>query len=247
MGRLVPFMTAESVFFEWAVAGRGSEGWPRLSKDSRRSRRCRPISRECSRHQPKGIVSAALRGSQKISAYNCQVASPASKSDGGRNRMGTTNAAWWNVGTVLLSHQPFSAHVKGNRVLRRKIPVLATKRADAAIWGHEHHCIGYGPCGGRRQSPLSFSSCLAHCGVPQYLIMKDGETKPPPWAYEYLRVDSDSFQPWGTFGFAATELNNEENVDPLYRRARRQPSLTMSRGSDRDRLCGKEQEGVDGL
>jgi hypothetical protein len=115
------------------------------------------------------------------------------------------------IGTVLLSHhQPFSAHGEGNPILRRKIaPVLATKRVDAWIWGHEHRCIEYGPTE-VDGNPLSFSSCLGHGGVPEYLIMKEGETKPPPWAYEYLRVDSDDFQPWGTFGFAVMELKNEK-------------------------------------
>jgi hypothetical protein len=115
-----------------------------------------------------------------------------------------------NVGTVLLSHhQPFSAHNTGNRTLRRKIaPVLATKRVDAWFWGHEHRCIVYGPAD-VDGNPLAFSSCLGHGGVPEYLIMREGDTKPPPWAYEYLRVDSDDFQPWGTFGFAVMELNNE--------------------------------------
>jgi hypothetical protein len=114
------------------------------------------------------------------------------------------------MGTILLSHhQPFSAHGEGNHILRRKIaPVLATNQVDAWIWGHEHRCIVYGPtevdgC------PLSFSSCLGH-GVPEHLTMKEGETKPPPWVYEYLRVESDDFQPWGTFGFAVMELNNEK-------------------------------------
>jgi hypothetical protein len=36
--------------------------------------------------------------------------------------------------------------------------------------------------------------------------MKEGKTEPAPWAYEYLKVNSDNFQPWGTFGFAVLEL-----------------------------------------
>lgn len=112
------------------------------------------------------------------------------------------------VGTVLLSHhQPFSAHEKGNKVLRDKIaPVLATGRVDAWFWGHEHRCIQYGPALVGRSS-LSFSSCLGHGGVPEYLVMKDGDTMPSPWEYEYLKVTSDNFQPWGTFGFAVLELS----------------------------------------
>jgi hypothetical protein len=116
-----------------------------------------------------------------------------------------------NIGTVLLSHhQPFSAHDEGNRVLRDKIePVLGTKRVDAWFWGHEHRCIQYGPTtiGG---NPLNFSSCLGHGGVPEYLIMKEGETMPAPWVYEYLKVNSDNSQPWDTFGFAVLEIAEDK-------------------------------------
>jgi hypothetical protein len=113
------------------------------------------------------------------------------------------------VATVLLSHhQPFSAHEKGSQTLRTKIaPVLATERVAAWFWGHEHRCIVYGPTTVDR-GPLPFSSCVGHGGVPEYVTMKEGETKPAPWSYEYLKVNSDNFQPWDTFGFAVLELEN---------------------------------------
>jgi 3',5'-cyclic AMP phosphodiesterase CpdA len=70
-----------------------------------------------------------------------------------------------SMGTILLSHhQPFSAHEKGNKVLRDKIaPALETRRVDAWFWGHEHRCIQYGPTTVGR-NPLGFSSCLGHGG-----------------------------------------------------------------------------------
>jgi hypothetical protein len=58
--------------------------------------------------------------------------------------------------------------------------------------------------------PLNFSSCLGHGGVPEYLVMKEGETRPAPWVYEYLKVNSDNFQPWDTFGFAVLEIAEDK-------------------------------------
>lgn len=113
-------------------------------------------------------------------------------------------------GTILLSHhQPFSAHSSGviNKVLRNKIgPVLETKRVDAWFWGHEHRCIVYGPeqVG---HATLPFSSCIGHGGVPEYLVMQEGMTRPAPWRYEYLKKNSTDLQPWGTFGFAVVDID----------------------------------------
>ena len=109
--------------------------------------------------------------------------------------------------TALLSHhQPFSAHEGGATKLVEKIkPVLATGRVDAWLWGHEHRCIQYEATkveGDR----VGFSSCLGHGGVPEYLIMKEGETKPKPWVYEYLeRRYGTAEEPWEMFGFAVVE------------------------------------------
>lgn len=113
-------------------------------------------------------------------------------------------------GTILLSHhQPFSAHKSGviNKVLRTKIvPVLQTGRVDAWFWGHEHRCIVYGP-GRIGRTTLPFSSCIGHGGVPEYLVMEEGMTRPAPWVYEYLTPNTTNFQPWGTLGFAVIDLN----------------------------------------
>lgn len=113
--------------------------------------------------------------------------------------------------TALLSHhQLFSAHESGAKVLQRKIePVLATERIDAWLWGHEHRCIQYESTtwNGHR---LGFSSCVGHGGIPEYLVMKDGETKPKPWVYEYTKRYGTAAEPWETFGFAVLDLNGKQ-------------------------------------
>lgn len=87
--------------------------------------------------------------------------------------------------TCLLSHhQLFSAHENGSPLLRRRLkPVLDTGRVDAWFWGHEHRCIEYGEStvDGNR---LRFASCVGHGGVPEYLVMSEGESRPRPWSYE---------------------------------------------------------------
>jgi hypothetical protein len=109
--------------------------------------------------------------------------------------------------TALMSHhQPFSAHEGGAEKMVEKLePVLATNRVDAWLWGHEHRCIQYAAAevSGHR---VGFSSCMGHGGVPEYLIMKEGETKPKPWVYEYLeRRYGTEEEPWEMFGFAVLE------------------------------------------
>lgn len=112
--------------------------------------------------------------------------------------------------TALLSHhQLFSAHEPGAAKLGRKIqPVLATGRVDAWFWGHEHRCIAYMPTtweGAR----VGFTSCIGHGGIPEYLAMKQGETRPRPWLYEYLQQYGDGWEPWDTFGFCVLELSSD--------------------------------------
>jgi hypothetical protein len=112
--------------------------------------------------------------------------------------------------TALLSHhQPFSAHEKGAATLLKKIrPVLATDRVDAWFWGHEHRCIQYN---GTRLDGLrvGFSTCVGHGGIPEYLVMHEGETRPAPWAYEYVDQYGDGWEPWDTFGFAVLEFTGD--------------------------------------
>ncbi len=112
--------------------------------------------------------------------------------------------------TCLLSHhQLFSAHEKTSRSLQSQItPVLETGRVDAWFWGHEHRCIQYGETRfeGHR---VGFASCVGHGGVPEYLVMKQGETRPSPWEYEYLEKHGDGLEPWNTFGFAVLDLKDE--------------------------------------
>jgi 3',5'-cyclic AMP phosphodiesterase CpdA len=114
--------------------------------------------------------------------------------------------------TALFSHhQLFSAHEKGAAKLQEKIePVLATGRIDAWFWGHEHRCIQYDETEWKGHR-VGFSSCVGHGGIPEYLVMKEGDPKPkPPWAYEYLTQYGDGPEPWDTFGFAVLELNNQK-------------------------------------
>jgi 3',5'-cyclic AMP phosphodiesterase CpdA len=105
-------------------------------------------------------------------------------------------------------HQLFSAHEDGAATMREKIrPVLATDRVDAWFWGHEHRCIQYEESQ-QKGHRVGFASCLGHGGVPEYLVMKEGNTKPPPpWAYEYLKPYGSSDESWETFGFAVVDLD----------------------------------------
>jgi len=111
---------------------------------------------------------------------------------------------------LLSHHQLFSAHEPGAKKLQEKIkPVLATNRVDAWFWGHEHRCIQYDASEweGHR---VGFASCLGHGGIPEYLVMKEGETKPPPWAYEYLKPFGSPDEPWEKFGFAVLDLDGPQ-------------------------------------
>lgn len=114
--------------------------------------------------------------------------------------------------TILLSHhQLFSSHEGGAEKLARKIePVLATERVDAWFWGHEHRCIQYAETRFEGRHRVGFASCVGHAGIPEYLVMKEGETRDRPWAYEYLRRNGTGLEPWGTFGFAILELEGAE-------------------------------------
>jgi hypothetical protein len=108
---------------------------------------------------------------------------------------------------LLSHHQLFSAHEDGAKRLGEKIaPVLATNRVDAWFWGHEHRCIQYGESQheGHR---IGFASCLGHGGVPEHLVMKETDPKPPlPWEYEYLNPFREG-EPWETFGFAVLDID----------------------------------------
>lgn len=104
-------------------------------------------------------------------------------------------------------HQLFSAHEDGAAKLRKKIePVLATDRIDAWFWGHEHRCIQYEESQ-QEGHRVGFASCLGHGGVPEYPVMREGETKPPPWVYQYLKPYGLPHEPWETFGFAVVDLD----------------------------------------
>ena len=107
---------------------------------------------------------------------------------------------------LLSHHQLFSAHEEGARRMREKIaPVLETGRIDAWFWGHEHRCIQYAESrqDGHR---VGFASCLGHGGVPEQLVMKEGQTLAPPWVYEYLKPYAPD-EPWETFGFAVVDID----------------------------------------
>ncbi len=110
---------------------------------------------------------------------------------------------------LLSHHQLFSAHEDGAKKLGKKIaPVLETNRVDAWFWGHEHRCIQYGESW-QQGHRVGFASCLGHGGVPEHLVMKEGESKPPPWAYEYLKPFTPT-EPWETFGFAVLDVDRSK-------------------------------------
>lgn len=111
---------------------------------------------------------------------------------------------------LLSHHQLFSAHEDGAEKLQKKIkPVLETDRVDAWFWGHEHRCIQYEATEWEGDR-VGFASCLGHGGIPEYLAMKEGETKPPPWAYEYLKPFGSEEEPWEKFGFAVLDLEGPQ-------------------------------------
>lgn len=111
---------------------------------------------------------------------------------------------------LLTHHQLFSAHEGGAKTLAQKIePVLATDRVDAWFWGHEHRCIQY-EASRWKGHRLGFASCVGHGGIPEYLVMKEGETRPKPWVYEYLKRYGTAEEPWETFGFAVLELQGSD-------------------------------------
>jgi hypothetical protein len=110
---------------------------------------------------------------------------------------------------LVSHHQLFSAHEDGAETLVEKIrPVLDTGRVDAWAWGHEHRCIEYAETRWD-DVRVGFSSCIGHGGIPEYLVMKEGSTKPQPWVYEYLRHYGTGWEPWDTFGFAVLELSDD--------------------------------------
>lgn len=112
--------------------------------------------------------------------------------------------------TCLLSHhQLFSAHEGGAKPMRSKLAPVLEQGIDAWFWGHEHRCIQYTEDvqhGGR----VGFSSCVGHGGVPEYLVMRDEDTRPAPWAYEYTKNAGSELEPWETFGFAVVELQADD-------------------------------------
>ncbi len=117
-------------------------------------------------------------------------------------------AAGPDVKTCLLSHhQLFSSHETTSQKLRADIkPVLATGRVAAWFWGHEHRCIAYQDVV-VDDDAVRFASCVGHGGIPEYLVMKEGQRKPKPWGYEYLAKHGNWLEPWNTFGFAVLELS----------------------------------------
>jgi hypothetical protein len=111
---------------------------------------------------------------------------------------------------LLTHHQLFSAHEPGAKELGKKMkPVLETGRLDAWLWGHEHRCIQYEATEWQGDR-IGFASCVGHGGIPEYLVMKEGETKPKPWVYEYLKRYGTAKEPWETFGFAVLELRGRD-------------------------------------
>jgi hypothetical protein len=116
-----------------------------------------------------------------------------------------------SVKNVLLSHhQLFSAHEDGAAELGTKIrPVLETGRVDGWFWGHEHRCIHYEESD-FKGARVGLASCVGHGGIPEYMIMREGEKRPAPWVYEYLKQYGDGWEPWETFGFVILEIHGPE-------------------------------------
>jgi hypothetical protein len=111
---------------------------------------------------------------------------------------------------LLTHHQPFSSHQgPAEKMMDKLEPVLATERIDAWFWGHEHRCIQYGESTPRGHR-VGFGSCLGHGGVPEHMVMKEGDPDPPPpWEYEYLKPFREG-EPWETFGFAVVDIDGRK-------------------------------------
>ncbi len=111
--------------------------------------------------------------------------------------------------TVLMSHhQLFSAYEPGADGLRKRIaPILQTGRIDGWIWGHEHRCLVYGP-----HENVSFSTCVGHGGIPEYLITDNERNPDVPLVYENRAVYGDGDEPWDTFGFLTIDLDDANGV-----------------------------------
>jgi hypothetical protein len=50
---------------------------------------------------------------------------------------------------------------------------------------------------------------VGHAGIPEYLVMSEGQSCPAPWQYEYLKQYGSGLEPWDTFGLAILELGTD--------------------------------------
>lgn len=110
--------------------------------------------------------------------------------------------------TTILSHHPLWS-TYGQEVgeeLRSQVgSILEGRRIDAWFWGHEHRCVVY-----NSRSPVDFTSCVGHGGIPSYLTAAIGDPYPPHMRYEYRKRHGHGFEPWNTFGFAVIDLDGRD-------------------------------------
>jgi calcineurin-like phosphoesterase family protein len=93
---------------------------------------------------------------------------------------------------VLFSHhQPFSLlDSQGPKLVEKLDALFSTKRIYAWYWGHEHHCILYGP---HKLYGLR-GRCVGHGGFPYFRETKVVDPVPPPRPI-WKRLDSRNLVP----------------------------------------------------
>jgi hypothetical protein len=95
---------------------------------------------------------------------------------------------------VLFSHhQPFSLlDSQGPKLVAKLEKLFTTKRIYAWYWGHEHHCVLYGP---HKLYGLR-GRCVGHGGFPYFREKKTMGSDPPPRP-TWKRLDSRNLVPFG--------------------------------------------------
>ena len=121
---------------------------------------------------------------------------------------------------LLTHHQPFCIYKTPPEDFERRFrPVAEAGLIDAWIWGHEHGCVLYDPCG-RIQYPL----LLGHGGFPQRPMQK--QASGPSVKFEWTETTGQGDL---VFGFAVLDFADDHiEVQLVDQHAKAQCSFTIS-------------------